>query len=264
MKETETRPGDRAKPASVLRETDGEALKLARMLVRGARYASLAVINPADGAPSVSRVLTATDPTGVPTIIASRLSAHTTGLLTDPRASLLFGEPGKGDPLAHPRITVQCRAELIASDAPERVAFRRRFLSRHPKAELYIDFPDFCFFRLLPERASLNGGFGRAYAIDGADLVIHSPAVGPLADMEADAIAHMNADHGDAVDLYARVFAHQTESGWRMTGIDCAGLEIARGDRLQRIEFDTILQDAGRLRQELAAMAKTARQTSNL
>jgi putative heme iron utilization protein len=264
MSETERPPGDQAKPASVLRETDGEALKLARTLVRGARHAALAVLSLADGAPTVSRVLTATDINGVPTIITSRLSAHTGGLLADPRASLLFGEPGKGDPLAHPRITVQCRAELIAPEAADRAALRRRFLSRHPKAELYIDFPDFCFFRLLPERASLNGGFGRAYALEGSDLVIHSPATAALAEMEADAIAHMNQDHADAIDLYARAFARQSDSGWRLTGIDCAGLDIAKGDRLLRVEFDSVLQEASRLRQELAAMAKAARQTSNL
>lgn len=264
MQEAKPSPDAEQKTPSVLRETDDEALKLARTLVRGARHAALAVLGAGDGAPTVSRVLTATDPAGIVTIIASRLSAHTAGLLADPRASMLFGEPGKGDPLAHPRITVQCHAQFIAPDASERPALRRRFLSRHPKAELYIDFPDFCFFRMVPERASLNGGFGRAYAIDGGDLIIQSAASAALAEMEADAIAHMNDDHSDAIDLYAKAFARQSESGWRMTGIDCAGFEIAKGDRLQRIEFDAVLQEAGHLRQELAAMARTARQTSNL
>ncbi len=264
MPDSRTSPEPKAETASVLRETDAEALKLARTLIRGARHAALAVINPTDGAPTVSRVLTATDPAGISIIIASRLAAHTGGLLADPRASMLFGEPGKGDPLAHARITVQCRSELIAPDSAERSALRRRFLSRHPKAELYIDFPDFCFFRLVPERASLNGGFGRAFAIDGTDLIIKSPAITELADMEADAIAHMNGDHSDAIDLYAKAFARQSDTGWRLTGIDCAGIDIGRGDRLQRIEFDAVLQEAASLRQELAAMAKTARQTSNL
>ena len=48
---------------------------------------------------------------------------------------------------------------------------RARFLERHPKAKTYIDFPDFNLFRLSPVSANLNGGFGKAYAIEGKDLI---------------------------------------------------------------------------------------------
>ena len=98
------------------------------------------------------------------------LAAHTKALLASPRCSLLIGEPGKGDPLAWPRISLQCDAEQIGSDNPEREHLRARFLRRHPKASLYIDFPDFMFFRLVPASASLNGGFGKAYALTPDDL----------------------------------------------------------------------------------------------
>jgi putative heme iron utilization protein len=172
---------------SVLRETDDEAREQARMLLRSARYAALAVIDPETGFPSVSRVLTGTDIDGVPVILVSGLSAHTKALSKDPRASVLLGEPGKGDPLAHPRLSVQCNAEGVDRADPLHDRIRSRFLARHPKAKLYIDFPDFRFFRLIPLAASLNGGFGRAYALTGADLMILSAANEMLA-KEADAI----------------------------------------------------------------------------
>ena len=62
------------------------------------------------GAPLASRVGVATDIDGAPLILVSMLSAHTPAILADPRCSLLVGEPGKGDPLAHPRLTLICRA----------------------------------------------------------------------------------------------------------------------------------------------------------
>ena len=96
---------------SPLRETDDDARKLARVLLRSARYAAIAVIDPETGFPFASRVLVATDIDGTPVILVSQLSAHTRALASDPRASLLTGEPGKGDPLAYPRLTTQCRAE---------------------------------------------------------------------------------------------------------------------------------------------------------
>ena len=157
---------------SVIRETDEDARNQARALMHTAAHAALAVIDPETGFPSISRVLIASDADGVPVILVSGLAAHTRALLKDPRASALFGEPGKGDPLAHPRLTVRCSAERVErpSDAHDRI--RVRFLKRHPKAKLYIDFPDFCFFRLIPLDASLNGGFGRAYILSSEDLVI--------------------------------------------------------------------------------------------
>ncbi|MCD2173907.1 HugZ family pyridoxamine 5'-phosphate oxidase [Rhizobium sp. C4] len=154
----------------VLRDTDDEARSQARELIVTARFAAIAVIDPETGYPNSSRVLTATDGASQPVILASRLAAHTKALLALPRCSLLFGEPGKGDPLAWPRISLQCDALPVAADDPERPHLRARFLRRHPKAALYVDFPDFLFFRLRPVAASLNGGFGRAYALQREDF----------------------------------------------------------------------------------------------
>lgn len=160
-----------AEAPSVIRPTDEEARQLARRLLRSADYISLAVLDPETGWPNVSRALVAIERNGVPVILVSMLAAHTRSLLADPRCSLLAGEPGKGDPLAHPRITVSALAERILQDAPERTSIRDLFLARHPKAALYIDFPDFSFFRLSPQHASLNGGFGRAFHLKPSDLV---------------------------------------------------------------------------------------------
>ncbi|KQV38242.1 MULTISPECIES: HugZ family protein [unclassified Rhizobium] len=234
---------------SVLRDTDDEARKLARTLLRSARSAALAVLEPGEnGFPFVSRALIGIDIDGTPVILISKLSTHTQALTLDNRCSLLVGEIGKGDPLAHARMTVQCLAEKVERDDTRHLRLRERFLRRHPKAELYVDFPDFAFFRLTPQRASLNGGFGRAYALDGPDLMITSPAIADLVAMEGRAIDHMNSDHADAATRYAQTFCKATEEGWTITGIDAAGLDLSLGDKLKRLEFEQPLQSAAELR----------------
>lgn len=234
---------------NVLRETDDEARKLARMLLRSARSAALAAIEPDSGGfPFVSRVLVGVDIDGAPVILVSRLSTHTQALLADRRASLLTGEPGKGDPLAHPRLTLQCEAEEVARDTALHARLRERFLRRHPKAKLYVDFPDFGFFRLNPLRASLNGGFGRAYALTGEDFTIVSPAATALAEMEGSAIEHMNSDHADAVKYYAVTHCSAPDGDWKIVGIDAAGLDLSDGDRLKRLEFEAPMRDVAELR----------------
>ncbi len=248
-----------AEKNKTIRDTDDEARALARRLISRARFGSLAVLLPETGDPFASRTAVACDTDRTPVILVSQLSAHTAGLANDPRVSLLLGEPGKGDPLAHPRITLQCRATRIAADDPRRAALRTRFLRRHPKSALYADFPDFSFFRLEPRSASLNGGFGKAYILEPHDFLIASSARNGLAEIEESALDHMNEDHADAVALYAKVLAGEKSGKWTMCGIDAAGFDLAAGDRLQRVEFDAPLEHADRLQSELAKLAKRAR-----
>jgi putative heme iron utilization protein len=221
-----------AEPAQLLRPTDDEARELARLLVRGARYMSLAVIDAATGFPSVSRALTAIDLDGTPVVLVSALAAHTKGLLSDARCSLLAGEPGKGDPLAHARITVMCLAEPVERDSGEHARIRQRFIQRHPKAQLYVDFPDFRFFRLVPQQASMNGGFGRAYALPGSDLLMQ-----PVTDESAWAEMQETLSNlkPQAAALAARLGLG--EKTWRFGLVDPAGVDLISGDLLVRHEF---------------------------
>lgn len=240
---------------SVLRETDDEARKLARIILRSARSAAIAVIEPDSGGfPFVSRVLIGIDTDGTPVILVSALSVHTQALSKDLRCSLLTGEIGKGDPLAHARLTVQCEAAKVDRDSSAHVRIRERFIRRHPKAQLYVDFPDFAFFRLRPLRASMNGGFGRAYVLTGEDLMIRSPAIEELSAMEASAIDHMNSDHADAASKYAQLYCKAKGTGWRICGLDAGGADLASGDQLKRLEFDVPLQSKGELRATLVKL----------
>jgi heme iron utilization protein len=221
-----------AEQAQLLRPTDDEARELARILVRGARYMSLGVIDPTTGFPSVSRALTAIDLDGVPVVLVSALSGHTKGLKDDARCSLLAGEPGKGDPLAHARITVFCEARPVSKDSAIHQRIRARFLRRHAKAQLYVDFPDFQFYRLTPIQASLNGGFGRAYALSGEDLAFNLPA-------DESAWLELQNELAEKPSEAAK-FAQRLGFGdknWRFGLVDPAGIDLVSGDVLVRHEF---------------------------
>ncbi|MGV8938965.1 MAG: HugZ family protein [Allorhizobium sp.] len=232
---------------SVIRQTDDPARKLARVLLRSARYAALAVHEPDTGFPSVSRVLIGSDIDGAAVILVSGLSAHTRALDQDARVSLLVGEPGKGDPLAHPRLTAQCLAEPVAAGGLVHQRLRKRFLARHPKSALYIDFGDFRFFRLPVQTAALNGGFGRAYHLPGSDFAISLPALGDTAAVNAAADALLDLVMLQPVEAGAIAMAHcgAKSAKWRYCGADMAGIDLIHGDSLLRYEFATPLERAG-------------------
>lgn len=153
-----------------IRPTDDQARALARALIAEAGFAALAVLGP-DGAPAVTRIGFGIAPDGTPISLVSDLAAHTRALASDPRASLLVGEPGpRGDPLVHSRLTLQVLAEFVGRERAEHATLAEAWLSRHPKAKLYIGFTDFRFARFLVTSAFLNGGFGRAFQLTPEDL----------------------------------------------------------------------------------------------
>ncbi|MER8727990.1 HugZ family protein [Mesorhizobium sp. M0904] len=243
----------------VIRATDAEAIRLAKTLIRSARFGALAVLEPGTGSPLASRVGVATDIDGTPLILVSMLSAHTGAILADPRCSLLVGEPGKGDPLAHPRLTLVCRAVRLERGSNEHARAERRYLNHNPKAKLYAGLGDFSIFRVEPERASLNGGFGKAYLLDRTDLVATGAIVEELAVGEQSALDHMNADHLDAIALYASYFGGAGGDGWIVTGFDADGMDLVSGDNVCRVFFPEPLAAARDLRPVLVDMAKAAR-----
>ena len=243
---------------SVLRETDDDARHLARVLLRGARHGALAVLEPDTGAPAASRILVGIDVDGTPVTLVSALAGHTDGLRRDGRASLLVGEPGKGDPLAHPRLTVGCRAERIDRGSPDHVRIRQRFVRRHKKAELYVDFGDFAFFRLVPTGASLNGGFGKAFRLDAGELEIRSPAAADIAAVEEETIRQMNSDRSGDLSACARRFAGAPAASWAMCGLDAAGFDLQAGDSLVRVEFPRTVARVADLRPALLKMYELA------
>src|SRR4051794_6787693 len=164
-----------------------DAVGIAKSPLRAIRAGALATLDRVGGFPFASLVTVATDHDGSPLLLTSRLSAHTRNLEQDPRASILLAERGKGDPLAHPRLTVVGRAERSAD---ERV--RARFLARHPKAKLYAGFGDFSFWRVAMTAGHLNGGFARAAELTGAELRTDLRGAEELVGVEESAVAHMN------------------------------------------------------------------------
>ncbi|MET0358892.1 MAG: HugZ family protein [Pararhizobium sp.] len=237
-----------AEKPHVLRETDDAARKLARLILREQRSAAMAVLEPGcDGFPFVSRILLGFDIDGAPVILASRLATHTQALLADVRCSLLAGRTGKGDPLAHPRITVQCKAEPVTQTDARHARLRSRFLRRHPKAQLYIDFPDFLFFRLTPRRASFNAGFGRAYALEGNDLLIASQAREEIATAEPLLLDELGSN-ADAVIYRIGDDPEPVTPGWQVTGIDAEGVDLALGDAVRRVSFPRQVENIADLR----------------
>ena len=238
---------------------DFDPKSTAKTLLRVIRAGALATIHRNTGHPFASLVNLATDSDGSPLILISRLSTHTANLEKDGRASLLLAAVGRGDPLAHPRLTVLGTFAPVGRDDAGEERVRRRFLSRHPKSELYAGFADFSFWRLAVVSAHLNGGFARAADLKATDLITDVSGAENLLAAEAGAVAHMNDDHAEALRLYATRILGAEDGAWRLTGLDPEGLDLAHGDATLRLPFPHPVTTADALRKVLGDLATQAR-----
>ncbi len=238
---------------------DFDAKAIAKALLRTARAGALATIDRSTGHPFASLVNVATDVDASSIILISRLATHTANLEKDGRASLLVSSGGRGDPLAHPRLTVLGAFKPVARDAGDEPRLRRRFLARHPKSELYAGFADFSFWRLSVASAHLNAGFARAADLKAGELITDTSGAESLIAAEESALAHMNGDHSEAVRLYATKLLGAEDGAWRLTGLDPDGLDLAFGDAALRLPFTERVVNAEQLRTTVVDLAKAAR-----
>lgn len=238
--------------------TQDDMPRTVRGLLRALDRASLATLLPGEpaGWPYASLVLVAVDHDLSPILLLSDMAEHTKAIKADGRVSLLFdGTGGLDQPLTGPRATVLGRAERTGDER-----LKARFLARHPDAALYAGFKDFGFYRIALERAHLVGGFGKIRWIDLAELA--PPQTEGLVEAETGIIDHMNADHADAIQLYAAKLIGRAGDGWKMTGIDSEGIDLRRGGEVARLAFDAPLQAAGEARKVLVSMVVRARSMS--
>lgn len=239
--------------------SDGEeaAGETVRRLIRRTDRAALATSLARDGSarPYASLVLAAADHDGSPLLLLSDLADHCRNIAQDGRVALLYdGTQAWRDPLAGPRASVLGRAAQV--EDPRLLA---RFLARHPGAKIYSGFKDFNLYRVTAESAHLIAGFGRIEWLGAADFLLDSAQIGDLPAIEADALSHMNADHGDAIALMARHLLDQDGADWTLVACDPEGCDLARDGKLARLDFERPVRDSNGLRAQLTALAGRAR-----
>jgi len=241
---------------------DFDASKLARSLLRRSRQGALATLMAGSGDPYCSLVNVASHADGSPILLISRLALHTRNLLDDPRASLMLDERAEGDPLEGSRIMLSGRAEEAGGD--DAAIFRRRYLNAHPSAEAFVDFKDFSFFRIRPTGMHLVAGFGRIVDLNPAQFLTDIADADALLEAEQGAIDHMNADHLDAINLYATKLLGAAPADWRCTGCDPDGMDLQAGPATLRLDFPRRIVTPAALRQILKELADQARAAASI
>lgn len=236
---------------------DFDPAQVARTLLRTCRQGALATLMAGTGDPYCSLVNIASHPDGSPILLISRLAIHTRNIVADPRVSLMLDARGAGDPLAGARIMLAGTAEPACGDVAANL--RQRYLNVHPEAEMFAGFADFSFFPIRPSGAHLVAGFGRINDLAPGEFLTDLAGCDDLLAAEQGAIDHMNADHRDALNLYATKLLGAGPGDWRCTGCDPDGMDLQADTAALRLNFPRRITTSAALRQMLVDLAGQAR-----
>jgi heme iron utilization protein len=229
-----------------------------RTLVSLASNATLSTVSRKHpGFPFGSLMPFALDPIGRPIFLISNMAMHTQNLKSDPRCSLFIGQTvADGDPLGAARATLIGNAEPVGD--LETASVREVYLGRHENSRYWVDFSDFCFFRLQLVDLYYVGGFGVMGWVEARDYEGAVPD--PLAEVTPGILAHMNADHVDSMILLARSHAGLEATEASMTSVDRLGfslrLKTNEGMKGARINFLHEVASAQETRAMLVEMIK--------
>lgn len=198
---------------------------------------------------------------GSPVLCVSHMAEHGRNLAGDPRASIAIVTPdAEADPLASARITLAGRVERPSGDEFE--AAREAHLAGVPAAKYYVDFSDFSLWVLRVQRVRWVGGYGR---MDSATADAYNAAApDPVTPVAADAITHLNDDHGDSLIAMAQSLGGFPDTAdATCTGADRYGLDLRvstpRGIAYTRVGYAAPIKSIGELRSATVELARRAR-----
>lgn len=198
---------------------------------------------------------------GSAALYVSTLAEHGRNLERDARGSLVVAEDPRGaDPLDSARVTLA--GTFVRPDGAWAEEARQAHLAAHPGAVAYGGFGDFSFWVLRVERVRWVGGYGRMGSVDAASYRTAEPD--PTAPAAAQAVAHLNDDHADALLAMAHGLAgHPDAVAARCARIDRYGLDLRvdtpRGTATARVGFAAPVGRADGLRAATVELARRSR-----
>ena len=129
-------------------------------------------------------------------------------------------------------------------------------------AKYYIDYSDFTLWVLRVQRVRWVGGYGRMESTTGADYAAAEPD--PVQPLAAGAVAHLNADHAEAlVAMAATLGGYPDATAATCTGADRYGLDLRvttpRGVAYPRIGYAAPIDSFDELRSAAVELTRRAR-----
>ncbi len=188
---------------------------------------------------------------GTIVLLLSEIAQHTLNIQQNSHVSALIAAGNTGSSANTSRVSVQAQVQLLEKNSEAGARYCRYF----PQSKGYLENLDFSFYRLLPESALVNMGFGQAQWIR-KNIVQSSPFTEAE---ELHMIEHMNSDHSDAIRHYCDKVSINIASNStpEIVGICAHGFHVGVQEKLHWFAFNSLCLNVTDVREELVAMARS-------
>lgn len=188
---------------------------------------------------------------GKPVILVSDIAQHTANMNADSKSCLSVQQSGPGHQQELGRVTLVGDArKLPEALVEEQLA---RYYTFFPQAKHYGQAHGFSLYWIDPVRVRFIRGFGQIAWIEKADWELPVPEWQPQA---ADMIAHMNEDHGPALQRIAARLGAAEATQVRMLALDSEGFHLRAGDGIHYVPFEQACPQAEDVRAAMVALAR--------
>ena len=238
------------------------AAEESRTILANATHGTLGSLSD-DGTPWASLVTFGVMDDGSPVFCLSTLAEHARNLEKNRQASLMVIDPfHTGEVLAGGRVTLAGKVKR-SDEHPDEASARAAHLEAVPSAAMYADFNDFSFWILEVDRVRWVGGYGRMDSASSEEYSAAEPD--PVQPQVPDAIAHLNADHPDALLIMAKAFSKYSDATEaKCTRADRYGLDLQvetpEGEKATRVSFTDRIDKPGGLRAATVDLARRSRE----
>ncbi|MCB0869057.1 MAG: pyridoxamine 5'-phosphate oxidase family protein [Solirubrobacterales bacterium] len=242
--------------------TRRSAAEESRTILANATHGTLGTLSD-DGTPWASLVTFGVMDDGSPVFCLSTLAEHARNLEQRRQASLMVSDRfHSGEILAGGRVTLAGKVKR-SDEHPDGASARAAHLEAVPSAAMYADFNDFSFWILEVDRVRWVGGYGRMDSASADDYRSAEPD--PVQPQVPDAVAHLNADHPDALLIMAKAFTKYTDATEaKCTLADRYGLDLQletpEGEKAARVSFADRIDKPGGLRAATVDLARRSRE----
>jgi hypothetical protein len=107
------------------------------------------------------------------------------------------------------------------------------------------------------ERCHAVAGFGRIETFEASMVVLARTQAEAIERLAPEALEHMNADHREALALYATRLLGLPPADWRAVMLDADGIDLSDGKRSVRLAFCNARRDGGGASREPEGAGRT-------
>ena len=166
-------------------------------------------------------------------LLLSHLAQHTLNLDSNPHCSLMLLEKGDGDVQQLGRLTCLAVAKRLV---PVKPTISERYFDLYPDTRGYHADLNFNFYRLKPVRFYFVGGFGQARWLDYSRLVPD---------------CRLTGEQESSLRTCLDTLVQQKNPISNVVGVDCLGMDLRIGDRLERLMLEDHIPSPDALLEEL-------------